>query len=182
MSVAQRYATALFQAAGGRSDRPGADAAAIAAELDAAVGLLEDEADLRAFLENPGLSGDAKRQVLREVFTARMGRLTLNFLQLLLDKRRIGFLAGIARAYRAQVEASLGEARAEVQSARPLTAAETAAIGRALERRTGKTIRLTSDVRPELIGGVRVVMGDTVLDGTVRSQLERLSRTLAGRN
>lgn len=186
MSVALRYAEALFLAVAGeegpavRGDA--GDAAGVAGELDAAVDLLAREPDLRSFLEHPGLSLEAKRQVLREAFAPRVRRLSLNFLQLLLDKHRMKELPDIARAFRARVEEALGQDEARVQSARPLTEAQIEAIAAVLERRTGKKVRLTPDVRPDLIGGVRVVMGDRVLDGTLSGQLERLALELAGRN
>jgi F-type H+-transporting ATPase subunit delta len=200
MSIAGRYAEALFLAvqsmegrgagpasqgpeAGGAWGRAGLEAAAgVADELDAAIALLAGEPDLQAFFEHPGVAVDAKRQVLRELLAPRVRRVTLSFLQLLLDKRRLRELPAIARVYRTRVEEALGQGEARVQAARPLGREELEAIATALERRTGRKIRLSTDVRPELIGGVRIVLGDKVLDGSLRGQLERLSRTLSDRN
>jgi F-type H+-transporting ATPase subunit delta len=175
VSVPRTYADALFLAAGQDAER-------VAEELDAAVKLFAQEPDLLAFLEHPGVGPDTKKALLREILENRVCRVTFNFLQVLVDKRRSGELRAIAHAYRERVEEALGQGRARVQSARVLEPEETRAIAEGLERRTGKRIRVTTEVRPELIGGVRVILGDKVLDASVRGQLERLAEWLSARN
>jgi F-type H+-transporting ATPase subunit delta len=175
VNPARPYAEALFAAAQGEGR-----AAEVAAELEAVVELLEREPDLQSFLSHPGVTAAAKRQVLREVFAPRVSRLALNFLQLVVDKRRFGQLGEMVREYRARVEAALGLGEARVQSARALDPSELEAVARAVSRWSGRQVRVTQEVRPELIGGLRVIFGDRILDASVAGHLARLRDVLRG--
>jgi F-type H+-transporting ATPase subunit delta len=178
VSIARLYADALMGAVGNPDE-----AARVAGELEAAVALLGREADLRGFFEHPGVAVDAKRQVVREAFASRVSHVTLNFLQLLVDKRRFGVLPEITAAFRDRVAALRGEVEAVVQASRPLGDGEMASLARALGRQSGgRTVRVRAELRPDLLGGVRVVLGDRVLDGSVRGNLVRLRSTLMGSN
>ncbi len=185
MNVARPYAEAVFDAAGGPEVALG-----VAAELDLAIETLGRERELQSFFNHPGVPLASKLEVVRRVFGPResgiekspASRLTLNLLRLLVEKRRFGELAGVAAALRERIDDALGEGQARVEVTRPLSDAEAESVVAALERRTGKKVRLVAEVRPELIGGMRVIFRDQVLDGSVRSQLERLRRGLAGRN
>jgi F-type H+-transporting ATPase subunit delta len=96
----------------------------------------------------------------------------------LLDRRRIVLLPAIARAYRDLTDAHVGRVRAEVTSAQELTPATLDRVRRSLEQRTGKKVIIKSAVDPDLIGGVVARVGDLVLDGSVRTQLEDLRTRL----
>jgi F-type H+-transporting ATPase subunit delta len=100
------------------------------------------------------------------------------FVLLLLDRRRIVLLPAIARAYRDLTDAHVGRVRAEVISAEALTPATVDRVRRSLEQRTGKKVIINSKVDPGLIGGVVARVGDLVLDGSVRTQLEDLRARL----
>jgi F-type H+-transporting ATPase subunit delta len=173
MSVARPYARALFAAASEASE-----AEPVLGDLEAVGELLAGNPPLAEFLNHPAVGLEPKQQVLREALGPRVHALTLRFLLLLLDKRRFAAFPEILRAYRTLVQEAAGLGQGRVEAARPLAAEELAALERAASRWAGHPVRLTADVRPELIGGARIVLGDRVIDGTTAGQLEALSRRL----
>jgi F-type H+-transporting ATPase subunit delta len=100
--------------------------------------------------------------------------MTKNFALLLLDRERIPQLPDIARELRLMVDEKAGRVRATVTSARALPAEQVAQIQATLEKATGKKVLLDKAEDPSLLGGVVAKLGDTVYDGSVRSQLERM--------
>jgi F-type H+-transporting ATPase subunit delta len=173
-SVARRYARALFGI--------GLDAGkfeALGDELGELATLWNESDELRQALENPVFKPTEKRAVLQTILpkiapTPEVQR----FVLLLLERRRIMLLPAIARAYRDLTDAHVGRVRAEVTSAQELSPATLDRVRRSLEQRTGKKVIIKSTVDPELIGGVVARVGDLVLDGSVRTQLEDLRARL----
>ncbi len=169
-SVARRYARALFELG---AEKKLSDA--VGRELDALAETYSGSAELRQTLENPVFKLSERRALLERLLpqlapTAQ----TRNFALLLLERGRISLLPSIARAYREMVDVALGRVRATVVSARPLDDTTAAAVQRALERRTGKKVLLSSSVDPGLLGGIVARVGDLVFDGSLRTRLDTL--------
>jgi F-type H+-transporting ATPase subunit delta len=118
----------------------------------------------------------AQRRTVLEALLARMVASTeaKNFSLLLLERERIQVLPAIARELRLMVEEKLGRVRATITSAKPLGSDQVAQIQQSLERVSGKKVTLDKAEDPSLIGGVVAKLGDTVYDGSVRTQLERM--------
>ena len=173
-SVARRYARALFGI--------GIDAGnfeALGREIDDLSTLLVSSPELRNALENPVFKPAEKRAVLEQILprvtpTAEVRR----FVLLLLERRRIVLLPAIARAYRDLTDAQLGQVRAEVTSAQELAPGTLDRVRRSLEQRTGKKVIVNAKVDADLIGGLVARVGDLVLDGSVRTQLDDLRTRL----
>ncbi len=169
-SVSRRYARALFDLG-----RDKGDVEALGRELDVLAGIYASSLELRQTLENPIFKSDEKRAIVEKVLQqAAPSPVLRNFALLLLERRRIGKLPMIARAYQEMVDVQLGRVRAAVTSAKPLDATAQGEIQRALERRTGKKVIMNTSVDPELIGGVVARVGDLVLDGSLRTRLATL--------
>jgi len=101
-----------------------------------------------------------------------------NFLRVLLDKDRIGAISGIAQHYRKLTDEVSNITRANIITARPLKQEALEELKQGLERLTGKTVVPDVSEDDSLIGGVVVKIGDMILDGSVRAQLEGLKESL----
>ena len=169
-SLARRYARAVLEigTAHGNLDKIGADLRALARAM-------HDSAELVTALTNPAIRRADRRRVI-DGLLARVSAEphTRNLVHLLLDGERMGSLAAISREVDAMIEARAGRLRAEVTSARPLDAAQLSQITAALEKLSGKKVAVTRREDPELLGGVVAKLGDTVYDGSLRTQLRAL--------
>ncbi|AKJ31708.1 F0F1 ATP synthase subunit delta [Caldimonas brevitalea] len=170
-TIARPYAQAVFEAA-----RTG-DMNQWAAEVDT-LAAIAAQPQLREFADNPKV---APTQVL-EVFTSMPG-VTLsegvrNLLRTLIENGRLAALPEIATQFRALKNAHSGVVDAKVYSAFPIDNAQLADLMSSLERRFGRKLIASVEVEPELIGGVRVVVGDEVLDTSVKARLERMKAAL----
>jgi F-type H+-transporting ATPase subunit delta len=96
----------------------------------------------------------------------------------LLESDRIGVLPDIRGLFDTLKDGADGVARAQIVSAFPLDGGELASLKAALEKRFGKRIEATVSVDPQLIGGARVTVGDTVIDASVRGELQAMSNQL----
>lgn len=167
--VARRYASALFRAA------LNANALQRVSEDLQRLHLVLQEIDaLRTFLYSPLIPRDRKKQRVDELFARDLQPITLRLLELVIEKRRETLLEAICEEFQRLHEAHEGIVRTTIYSAVPLTPEEQQALLQRLENSTGKRILPTFEVDPDLIGGVRVRLGDYQIDGSIRGALERL--------
>ena len=173
-SVARRYAKALFEigVAEGSYERLGQ-------ELEHLAKAYTDSADLRLVLENPVITVSEKQRILGALLPRIAPSPSVQrFARLLLERGRIGILRAAARVYSELADARAGQVRATVTTAAPLSAPELERVRRALETRTGRKVLIQAAVDPALIGGVVARVGDLVLDGSVRTQLDEMRQRL----
>ena len=167
--VAKRYAEALYEYA-----LSGGTVQAVDEDITALITSLEASSELTVFFASPIISREKKRSIVGILFRERVHAATLRFLEQLVDKRRENIIRDILSAYQELRDGQLGVARAVARSASPITEEEVADVRRTLERMTGKTVRLETEVDKNLIGGLVVQIGDTVYDGSVRNKLNHL--------
>jgi F-type H+-transporting ATPase subunit delta len=172
-TIARSYAEALFEL----GERHG-QSEAFSAALALVAQTLESERRLRLFLDTPKVELAEKKKVLREALREQVPPLVLNFLLVVLDKRRQRILPEIAREYRALLDESLGRVHAEVTIAREPDEKLEREIAGELSRVLEKTVVPTFQVDPSIIGGIIVRYGDRVLDGSLRRRLVTLRRHL----
>jgi F-type H+-transporting ATPase subunit delta len=173
-SIARRYAKALFTLAAemGRVE-PWSDA------LQALKQAVEGSPDLVDVLSNPVYSKEQRRAIVEKLAAAlRLDQEPASLLFLLADRNRLGYLGAIVDTFRGLADAHLGRVRARVTSAVPLEASAAAAIAEKLSQATKAQVLLERAVDPALLGGVVAQVGSLVYDGSVRTQLEELRRTL----
>lgn len=136
--------------------------------------------DLRAVFENPGVSFEARRHILSDIAAqSGMHKLVRDTLMLVSDRGRLKFLPEIVDAFEAEAEARSGRVRAEVVTATELPAEYFANLQRILEQATGKQVVVSSRIDPSIIGGVVTRVGDQVFDGSVQYRLNELKEELA---
>ena len=176
-TLARRYATAVFSLASedGNAERTGDDLAAIAAAIG-------NDATTRDFFEAPVIDRATKERVLAQVFDGKIGDVALHTLLLLVRKRRERLLSTLVAEYRKLQQAQRGAESLTLTSAHALSGAELAAMVERLERIYHKKFDVKHVVDPAVIGGVRILMGDRRVDGTVAGRLENLARELFASN
>lgn len=172
-SVVRRYAVALFN----HSLKAGAIDETVA-DMKSLSEVIGGSAQLDAFLTHPLVAADKKKALLEKVFATHLSDTVVDFVKLLVDKRRINAVQLVVNEFVALVRIHKNIAAAEVVTAVPLTPKQRKALEAALEKRTGKDIEIHEIVDASVMGGVCVRIGDTILDGTVRTQLERLREQL----
>ena len=173
-TIARPYAEALFKAAG-------TGAAALAPEVEALAGVAGD-AQLRRLAGNPKVSADVVYGVISDVLASqnhKLGSQIGNLLHAVIDNGRVDALPEIATQFQTLVNARSGVSDATVYSAFAIDAAQLGPVVQALERRFARKLNASVVVQPELIGGIRVVVGDEVLDTSVKARLEQMKAALS---
>ena len=174
MAVAHRmYARALFQAAQG-ADRVDA----VASDLAALAGAMDEVPELRAFLRNPQIEPSGKGEVLEQL-TADGDELVRNFVRLVAEKGRAGELKEISAELDALVAEAQNRLTVELTTSYALSDDEAASIVQTIEKASGRKVEATRAVDPKLIGGIVLQIGSHRADGSVRGRLERLRQELA---
>ncbi|MBI5214420.1 MAG: F0F1 ATP synthase subunit delta [Ignavibacteriae bacterium] len=131
------------------------------------------------FLKSPVINKEKKKRVLDEVFSGKVSKTTSVFLQLMTTKNRENILPEIIQQFNKLRDERLGILNTEVRSAVAISNEQQQAIIEQLKQRTGKNIRLKMKQDPSIIGGFTVQYEDTVVDGSVRRQLEVLAERFA---
>ncbi|BAU22694.1 ATP synthase F1 subunit delta [Caldimicrobium thiodismutans] len=130
-------------------------------------------------LQSPIYPPDIKQEILQEILSYfKVDPEIERFLKLLVERRRIQFLEEIVAMYQALLDEELGRARGEVITAFPISDDERVELERALQTLLKKEVILEAKVDPEIIGGVKVKVGDYILDGTLKSQLEKFKEII----
>ena len=174
-TIARPYAEALFKAAtqGGALD------------LDQTAGWLDElaaiagNAQLQQFAANPKAASEQVFDLIAGLTKTALPDAGKNFLRTILDNDRLAALPEAAAQFRALKNARAGSSDAVVFSAFPIDAAALADLGVTLERRFGRKLNLSVQQDAALIGGVRVVVGDEVLDTSVKARLEQMKVALS---
>jgi F-type H+-transporting ATPase subunit delta len=169
-TIARPYADALFKASA--QDLPGASV-----WLDELAAIAGD-AQLLQFADSPKVTSAQVMELVGGVAKATLNDQAKNFLRTVIDNGRLSALPEIASQFRALKNAKSGSSDAVVYSAFPIDGAALADVAIALEKRFGRKLNVTVELQPELIGGIRVVVGDEVLDTSVKARLEQMKVAL----
>ena len=169
-TVARPYAEAAFKLA------DGAGALAKWSEMLASLATVSQDPRIRAAVGDPNLS-DAKVAGLFISVLSLSGE-GENFVRVLAEGGRLGLLPEIRTQFEALRNEREGVVEAEVVSAFELSAAQLADLVQRLEKKTGSKVRAKVQLDKELIGGIKIVLGDKVIDGSARAQLGALETAL----
>jgi F-type H+-transporting ATPase subunit delta len=169
-TIARPYAEALFKA-------QGSDLAATAVWLDELAAVAEDP-QMRQLAENPKVETAQVFDVMTGVVKASLPDAAKNFLRLLIENARLPALPEIANQFRSLKNAASGSSDAVVYSAFALDAQALADVAVTLEKRFGRKLSVKVELDQSLIGGIRAVVGDEVLDTSVKARLEQMKVAL----
>lgn len=149
-------------------------------ELAKVVSVLHGEDVLRLLLDSPTFPLEKKAAILGDLAELlKLSEGMKSFLGLLLEKGRVGYLPQIQVNYRRFADDMSGLVRASLSSASELSSERTDAIKQELEKQTGKQVVLSVEIDESLIGGLQAEMGGKLFDGSVKTQLKRITDTLA---
>lgn len=169
-TLARPYAEALFQSCQ-------AHAVDASPWLDQFATIAANQ-QLLQFADNPKVTSQQVFDLVSGVVNGELPDLARNFLRTVIDNGRIGVLPEIANQYRALRNAAGGLADAVVYSAFPVDGPALVELGATLEKRFGRKLNLKVELDIELIGGICVVVGDEVLDTSVRARLQQMKTAL----
>ncbi len=173
-TIARPYAEALYKACTGKT---GVDLGGASVWVDELAAIAANP-QLRKLLDNPKVSAEQLFGVITGVARTALPDMAQNFLRALIDNGRVQVLPEIATQFRALVNQGNGSSDAVVYSAFPLDANALAELGVTLQKRFGRALNLSVQTDESLIGGVRVVVGDEVLDTSVKARLEQMKAAL----
>ena len=148
-------------------------------DMNLLVQVLEKSSELKQFLRNPFIGKSMKKELVRKTFGEHLTESSLNFILLLIDKRRTDILETSARAYivLAYKHASIGIAN--ITSTIKLSSEQQQEIGWRLRDIMGKRrVKLALSVDPELLGGFTIKLGSRMIDASVRGQLKQIGKLL----
>lgn len=172
-SVARRYAEAFFGIA---QEQNKIDQ--YQQELEKMVQVIAETENLKEYLAHLLVPTKEKRELAGKIFSGQVSDTTLNFLYLIIDKRRENYLAAIVQEYKEMADESRNIAKADLIAAQEVSEEEVKILAEKLSASTGKTVQFRVLVDPSLIGGVKIRMGDQIIDGTVAKKLAMLKEQL----
>lgn len=170
-TIARPYAEALFQVAGKGDLKQASE------QLDA-IAAVAANAQMRQYADNPKATVEQVFDVITSVVKSPLSDATRNLLRAVIDNGRLAALPKVAVQFHALVSERSGVSEATVYSAFPIDAAQLSAVVTSLEKRFGRKLTASVQIEPELIGGIRVVVGDEVLDTSVKARLEQMKVAL----
>lgn len=140
---------------------------------------LKRSADLRMLFRSPIIEYWRKKKIFNEIFEQHLNTLTLKFMMIVFEKRREHYIQDIFEAFGLQLDKKRNLLRVHVTSAQALETELQDRMVTVLGKRTGKTVVPTYQTEAELIAGITVTIGDTVVDGSLRKRLTELREQLA---
>jgi F-type H+-transporting ATPase subunit delta len=169
-TIARPYAEALFKAAG-------AGSAQLTAQMAALASVAGDE-QLRQFADNPKVGASQVFEVVTGAAQTALDPKVSNLLQTVIDNGRLSALPEITAQFTALVNSQSGSSDAVIYSAFAIDAAGLADVVATLEKRFARKLNARVEIDTDLIGGIRVVVGDEVLDTSVKARLEQMKVAL----
>jgi F-type H+-transporting ATPase subunit delta len=171
-TIARPYAEAVFKLA---------DERGTLADWSAAIAMLAQVAEndrIQAVMDDPNQSAAQVAGLFLSILAGKLSGDVENFVRVMAENRRLGLLGEVRTQFEALKNEREGVVEADLQSAFEMSAGQLSTLVSALEKRTGRKVRAQVHIDRTLIGGVRIVIGDKVIDGSVRAQLGMLESAL----
>lgn len=171
--LAIKYATALF-----RTAKRTNQVEMISHDLEVLSDLLRENTLLKNFLESPQVLERDKKELLSSAFKSLISEALFSFLMLVVSKHRIQYLLFMAEELQRLVKEDQGIVEASLITARSVDQALVDQIRQELEKSTGKRVEMKLEIDPSLIGGIVVILGDKIIDRSIRYQLDQLKEQM----
>ena len=169
-----RYAQALFDMAKQKNQLDQQLGELVKVQL-----IFREHAPLTRALQSPTVPSAVKKSILQRVLAGRVGEGTLHFFYVLVDKNREVYVDSIVESYKELLRTSRDEVKVVVQSADKLDDSLVKQVEKSMQSYTGKKVELESEVVPEMLGGLIFRIGDRIIDGSVRHQLNQIHERLS---
>ncbi len=172
-SVALRYASSLFELAQEENsiERYEADLALVNS-------IICSDEEVLNFFKHFNVDKKVKKETIDKAFNNRISVYVLNFIKLLIDKNRMSLLPDMIQAYHSLTNDYLGIKEGEVYSSLPLDSKDIIRLEEVLSKKMNKKIILTPKIDESLIGGIKVIIGHHVIDGTAKNKMDLLKNEL----
>lgn len=167
------YAQALLELADARGATD-----SVAGDVAAIRGIIEADPTLGKYFGDPSISHTERAGKLASTFDGKVDAVLVGFLKLLNAKGRLGSFSGIARAFDQLLSTRRGEAEVEVTVPEAMSDSELETVRVQISEKIGKHARITQKVDESIIGGLVLKIGDKLIDGSVKTQLESMKRRL----
>jgi len=173
-NIKKRYAKAFFEIAEGEKKLE-----QYYNDLPPFSSIVGENKDLGGFLANPVFDQESKKKVLGQIIgKLSLSKMTINFLNLLIDKKRIDVLPDIETCYRQLMDETLRKVRVTLKTAFPLSGDMQNYITSNLKKMTGQEVEVTVEDDKGLLGGIVIGVGDTLYDGSIKNQLNNMRNLL----
>ncbi|MGV8906641.1 MAG: F0F1 ATP synthase subunit delta [Acetobacterium sp.] len=172
--VAKRYAQALFDTAVDKKIVDG-----MYDEFSTVIDLFKSEAGFMNLMETPSVNTSEKKGILNRVFGESFNQYLRNFLSILIDKNRFEFLEEIYDNFKQLVFPYNNKVEATVLTVVPLDEVHRVALEAKLAKRFNKTVILINQIDETIIGGAVVYVGDQIIDGSIRNQLNQMKTNMS---
>jgi len=176
--VANRYAVALFQLAKEKGTLE-----QVNNELKVVKEVLEQTKGFKSFLVHPKVEPSKKAELIKSSFSNAVGQLVLNMLLLLVERKRTDIITAMITKFETLSYEELNVALAKVYSTKPLSTEQEEQLSKSFAKKVSKSkLYIENIVDPSLIGGIKIRIGDRIYDGSVKGQLDKLSRQLISKS
>ena len=173
-NISKRYARAFFEIATEEKQLE-----RYYNEINQFASIIAQNKALGEFLANPVFEQESKKGVVENIIgKLQLSGMTVNFLKLLVDKKRIDVLRDIVFFYRQLMDESLKKVRVNLKTAFPLSSEMQDYITSGLEKVTGRKVEVSVEKDPCLLGGIVIGVGDTLYDGSIKNQLNNMRNLL----
>ncbi|HEY3299811.1 MAG TPA: F0F1 ATP synthase subunit delta [Methylophilaceae bacterium] len=174
ITIARPYATAVFRLAKEKN---------ALAEWSEQLGLLAGIAsnvEISALIDDPKLGSTELEKIMLSICEGKLNAEATNLVKLMVENDRLTIMSDVAEAFEALKAQDEAKLEALLTAAEKPSEEQVQMLIKQLEARFGKKIEAQVEIDPELIGGIKIVVGDTVIDASVRGQLQELAYTLKG--
>ena len=174
VTIARPYAVAVFRLAKEKNTL------AKWSEMLGFASAVAADAQIRAIIEDPKLASADVERLFLSVSGDQLDETAQNLIKLLVEYGRLALLPEVAAAFETLKAQDEGTLEAEITAAAKLSDAQVKTLVSQLQIKFGKKVEATVNLDPEIIGGIKIVVGDTVIDASVRGRLQELAYTLKG--